>query len=540
MKPETDTLIVGAGPTGLVLALWLTRQGIKVRIIDKHPATASTSRALVIQARTLEIYRQLDLADEVVANGHKVEATNIWVGGSHKGHVPFGNAGAGLTPYPFMHIYPQDQHEQLLERRLNALGVHVERFKELVDFTEHDEFISARLRDTTRRREQDTEDDNNDNDGETETCEASFIIGCDGAHSAVRHSCGIPFEGETYSQAFFVADVEGSGPVFNGEAHVTFNANDFFLMLAYDRGHRGRLNGAINTTTLPANKDLSDLTFADVADAMLQANPAVKIDKVNWFTTYRVHHRLAQSFRKGHRAFLAGDAGHIHSPVGGQGMNTGIGDAVNLAWKLAAVIQGRAALSLLDSYEAERHGFAKVLLATTDTAFNFIVSDSYLAYFLRTWLVPMLAPYVTRLARVRRMMFARMSQTLVNYRDSALAAAAGSKSKSKSKSTLVAGGDRLPWAPVGDVDSYECLKEITWQVHVYGAAKEELTRWCEDVAKIPLHVFAWDERYGEVGLGRDVVYLIRPDTYVAVADGEGEGVTGRFEGYLKDNGIRLG
>ncbi|KAK2806217.1 hypothetical protein FQN50_005942 [Emmonsiellopsis sp. PD_5] len=534
MKTKTDTLIIGAGPTGLVLALWLTRQGISVRIIDKHPATASTSRALVIHARTLELYRQLDLADEVVANGHKIEATNVWVGGVHKGHVPFGDAGKGLTPYPFIHVYPQDQHEMLLERRLEGLGVRVERFKELVDFTEHEEGVTARLRDTLHTTK---DHDDSELETETETCEASFIIGCDGAHSAVRHCCNIPFEGETYSQAFFVADVEGSGPIFNGQAHVTFNANDFFLMLAYDRGHRGRLNGAIDTRNLiNKDKDISELTFNDVTAAMLQSNPAIRIDKVNWFTTYHVHHRLAQSFRsKGSRAFLAGDAGHIHSPVGGQGMNTGIGDAVNLAWKLAAVIRGEAGLELLDSYEVERRAFAEVLLGTTDSAFNFIVSEGYMAYFMRTWVIPVLAPWVTRVERVRKMMFARMSQTLINYRHSKLAGGEGLNSHS----TVVVGGDRLPWAPVGDVDSYECLKEITWQVHVYGAVKEELRRWCEDV-KIPLHVFEWDGRYGEAGLGRDVVYLIRPDTYVAVADGEAEGVAGRLEGYLKDNGIRLG
>ncbi|KAF7128327.1 hypothetical protein CNMCM5793_002869 [Aspergillus hiratsukae] len=516
MTSRTDVLIVGAGPTGLVLALWLTRQNVKVRIIDRQEAKASTSRALVIHARTLELYRQLGLADDVVANGHKIEATNIWAEGAHRAHIPIGDVGKGLTPYPFIHIYPQDFHERLLEDRLNAMGVTVQRNWELVDFAEHDEYISARLKHTV-------EQPNTTKDEEVEYCGATYIVGCDGAHSAVRHTCNIDFEGATYPQLFYVTDIEGSGPTLNGEAHVSLNGSEFMLSLAYDQGRKARLSGAVDEARV--TKDLSELTLDDVAPATLK-NMGLQIDKVNWFTVYRVHHRVATTFRKG-RAFLAGDAAHIHSPVGGQGMNTGIGDAINLAWKIAAVVHGKADASLLDSYEPERHAFANILVNTTDRAFTNIVAKGYVANFIRTWVVPTIMPILTRFDRFRHRVFQGVSQIMLNYRDSALSAGTAG---------YVQGGDRIPWAPVGDVDNFESLKEITWQVHVYGDAKLELEDWCRE-KHVPLRVFAWEEKYQAVGLGRDAAYLIRPDTYVAVA--EPSGVPERFEQYLEENSIRL-
>ncbi|KAF7181168.1 hypothetical protein CNMCM7691_000297 [Aspergillus felis] len=516
MIPRTEVLIIGAGPTGLVLALWLTRQNVKVRIIDRKEAQPSTSRALAIHARTLELYRQLGLADDVVANGHKIEATNIWAEGSHRAHVPIGNIGKGLTPYPFIHIYAQDFHEKLLEDRLNAMGVTVQRNWELVDFEENEECILAQLKHTT-------EQPNSTKDEKTEFCEASYIVGCDGAHSAVRRACNIAFEGATYPQLFFVTDIEGSGPTLNGEAHLSLNGSEFMLSLAYDQDRKARFAGAVDESRV--TKELSELTLDDVASATIK-NLGLQIDKVNWFTTYRVHHRVAATFRRG-RAFLAGDAAHIHSPVGGQGMNTGIGDAINLAWKIAAVVHGKADSSLLDSYDPERHAFASTLVNTTDQAFTNLVAKGYVSNFIRNWVVPTVMPILTRFDLFRQRMFRGVSQIMLNYRDSALSAGTAG---------YVQGGDRVPWAPVGDVDNFDSLKEITWQIHVYGDSKQEMEDWCRD-KRVPLHVFPWDEKYQAAGFARDAAYLIRPDTYVAVAEPSGR--PERFEQYLEENGIRL-
>ncbi len=238
-------------------------------------------------------------------------------------------------------IFPQDQHERLLIERLERLGVSVERRTGLVSFTDEGERVIARLRGPA---------------GQDETCEANYIAGCDGAHSTVRDTIGTGFPGDTYRQLFYVADVEAAGPPLNGELHVDLDEADFLGVFPLAGKGKARLIGTVRDE----RADRADiLKFEDVSDRAIK-HLKVDVQKVNWFSTYHVHHRVAEHFRKG-RAFLLGDAAHIHSPAGGQGMNTGIGDAINLAWKLAAVLRGHAPDRLLGSYEAERIGFARRL-----------------------------------------------------------------------------------------------------------------------------------------------------------------------------------
>src|SRR4029077_6683231 len=212
---SSDVLIAGAGPTGLVLALWLTKLGVKVRIIDKTAEPGTTSRAVAVQARTLELYRQLDLADAVVAGGHQVLAGNFWVKGVRKTTISLSALGAGVTPYPFLQIFAQDEHERLLIARLEALGVTVERRTELISFVEQADVITARLRGS---------------DGSEQNCEARYLAGCDGARSKVRETIGTGFPGGTYPQIFYVADIEGTGPAQNGELHVDLDEADFLAI----------------------------------------------------------------------------------------------------------------------------------------------------------------------------------------------------------------------------------------------------------------------------------------------------------------------
>jgi hypothetical protein len=235
------------------------------------------------------------------------------------------------------------------------------------------------------------------------------------------------------------------------------------------------------------------------------------VEQVDWFSSYHVHHRVAQSFRRG-RAFLLGDAAHIHSPVGGQGMNTGIGDAVNLGWKLADVIQQRAPESLLDSYEPERIAFARTLVATTDRVFQFVTANGPVAEFVRLRVVPWLAPLAFRFRRVRRFMFRTVSQTALHYAHSPLSAGSAGG---------VRGGDRLPWVLFdepqhGFRDNYAPLDSRDWQVHCYGVASAELIAQCEEQG-LALHEFDWTPRIGEAGLVRDSVFVVRPDGYVSFA-----------------------
>jgi len=234
----------------------------------------------------------------------------------------------------------------------------------------------------------------------------------------------------------------------------------------------------------------------------------IGVEKVNWFSTYRVHHRVAGHFRSG-RAFLLGDAAHIHSPVGGQGMNTGIGDAVNLAWKLAAVLRGRANPSLIETYEPERIAFARRLVETTDRAFTQVTSSRPTARFVRQRLAPLLAPLFFSFQSARSLIFRTVSQTSIEYRRSSL---------SRGMAGAVRGGDRLPWVKMeSNRDNFAPLQSLDWQVHAYGEAKPEMQALCSE-RKLPLHVFPYSAATRRAGLRRNAAYLLRPDGYVGLAE----------------------
>jgi 2-polyprenyl-6-methoxyphenol hydroxylase-like FAD-dependent oxidoreductase len=501
---DTQVLITGAGPTGLVLALWLNRLGVRVRIVDEAAEPGTTSRALVVHARTLELYRQVGLADAVAERALKFAGANLWARGRKAGRVAFGPIGQGLSPFPYMLIYPQDQHERFLIERLADAGVQVERRTELVGFDESGGRVLARLRRP---------------DGTEEACEAAYLAGCDGAHSTVREALCIGFPGGTYSHLFYVADVEARGPVMDGELHVALDESEFLGVFPLPRAGHGRLIGNVRREVEDARETLS---WDDVGKEVI-GRLRITVERVNWFSTYRVHHRVADRFRQG-RAFLLGDAAHIHSPVGGQGMNTGIGDAVNLAWKLAAVLHGRAEPPLLDSYEPERIAFARRLVATTDRAFTVVTSSGPVARVLRVDVAPRLLPLAFASRPFRRLMFRTVSQIAVNYRGSSL---------SEGRAGRVRGGDRLPWVPE---DNFRPLTSLDWQVHVYGAAAAGIADVCARRG-LALHTFPWSSGASLAGLQRGAVYLVRPDGYVGLADPEAS--PGRLEAYLKVRSIRL-
>jgi 2-polyprenyl-6-methoxyphenol hydroxylase-like FAD-dependent oxidoreductase len=496
-------LIAGAGPTGLVLALWLTRLGVRVRIIDKTAEPGTTSRALAVQARTLEFYHQVGLDDAVIAGGVKIANLNLWVKGRRAARVPLERTGEGLTPYAFALVFPQDAHERLLIERLAERGIRVERQTELLRFTQHDRGVTATLRRP---------------DGSEEVCEATYIAGCDGAASTVRGQLDIGFPGGTYTGLFYVADVVATGAAVDGDLNVDVEDSDFILLFPLKgRGHV-RLVGTVRD--LPEG-DHAKLGFDDVKGKAIE-HLKLDIEKVNWFSSYRVHHRVALHFRD-RRAFLLGDAAHIHSPVGGQGMNTGIGDAVNLAWKIAAVVQASAPENLLDTYEPERIGFARRLVATTDRGFTVVTRRGGIASVVRTRMVPLVVPLLFRIRAMRRLLFRTVSQTQVSYRDSSLSAGAAGR---------VRGGDRLPWVELapGD-DNFARLTSLNWQAHVYGEVGQHVTEACAEL-RVPLHVFAWQQTMRRAGLQKGALYLVRPDGYVALADASAD--PGRLRQYLAD------
>ena len=490
---ETDVLIVGAGPTGLALALWLARLGVRIRIVDKTADVAPVSRALGVHARTLEFYRQLGFADEVIAAGVVVASANLWARGRRVASVPFHNIGEGLTPYPFVLDLAQDIHERILIAHLDALGVHVVRKTELIDLEQSNDGVEAALRSR----------------GGVEQCRCTFLAGCDGTHSTVRTKLGVDFAGGTYDRLFYVADVVASGDAVDNGIQVDLDEAD--LLAVFDMKGSGHIR-LVGTVPAPdTESERAQLRFEDVARRPIE-QMHLEIDRVNWFSTYRVHHKCANRFRVG-RVFLLGDAAHVHSPVGAQGMNTGIGDAVNLAWKLAGVVKDDANEQLLDTYETERQAFAKRLVATTDRAFEIASSTGRLAAFVRTRVFPVAVSVAFRSPAMRRYLFRTVSQIMINYRESAL---------SEGKAGVMRAGDRLPWvspSKQGDADNYEPLKSLAWQVHVYGSAGPAVHAACEQL-RVPLHEFAWRPAMRRAGLARDALYLVRPDGYVALAAAE--------------------
>jgi 2-polyprenyl-6-methoxyphenol hydroxylase-like FAD-dependent oxidoreductase len=483
---HSEVLIVGAGPTGLVLALWLAKSGIRPRIIEKSAGPGLASRAMAVQARTLEFYRQLGIDQDVVGRGLKMSGIRMRRGGRLMARFDFGNLGTGISAFPYVVSFPQDDHERLLLEKLKDVGVEVEWNTELMSFQDTGDRVRTKLR--ASGTDTDTE------------AEYSYLCGCDGAHSTVRHGLGIGFTGGTYPLQFFVADVAAAGPAADGNVNGCFGINNLCLVFPIRSTGMCRLIGILPTEL--AGRD--DLTFEDVRGPVTQLI-GLQVDRVNWFSTYHIHHRVADRFHVG-RAFIAGDAGHVHSPVGGQGMNTGIGDAVNLAWKLAAILQKRADPSILETYEAERIRYARSLVATTDRAFAIVVGRGMAGRAFRQLFVPYILPLALRFQALRRMMFRLISQTQIEYTPSPLSVGHAGK---------VRGGNRLPW--VAELANFEPLQSLDWQIHVYGIAVSGLKDAAQR-AGIPMHEFAWRNEAGRAGLTRDALYLIRPDGYVALVE----------------------
>lgn len=508
-RRPTEVLIVGAGPTGLVLAIWLRRFGVDVRVIDKEAEPGTTSRALAVHARTLEFYRQIGLADEVVKRGLQFAAVNLWARGEHAARVELSDIGQGLSPFPYILIFPQDEHEKFLIDHLRRAGVEVERPTELLGFEDDGGRVVARLR---------------HQDDDVETCEAAYITGCDGAHSKVREVLDTGFPGGTSAAVFYVADVELRGPTSNHEFHVALDEADLLAVFPMKGENAGRLVGSVHR---PADGPQQDLTWNDVSHDVI-GRMKMTIERVHWFSTHRVHHRVAEHFRRG-RAFLLGDAAHVHSPVGGQGMNTGIGDAVNLAWKLAAVLGRRAKTDLLESYEPERIAFAKRLVATTDRVFAFVTKNGPVARLVRLDAVPLILPRLMSRTAARKYLFETVSQIRISYHGSQL---------SMGQAGSVRGGDRLPWVRMENdksADNFAPLTSLDWQVHVYGEVSPRLAAACA-THELALHAFPWTPATEKAGFARSACYLVRPDGHVAWADHGGS--IDALEAYVTSRGLR--
>ncbi|HEY4143462.1 FAD-dependent monooxygenase [Pinirhizobacter sp.] len=487
---DTQVLIAGAGPTGMALALWLARDGVRVRIVDPRMAAGEASRAMAVHARTLEFYDQLGLAQAVVAAGIEIDHLAVRVNGVQRARLAIGHGGEGISPFPFVLAYPQDDHERLLEKALLAAGVAIERGTQVLGLDQTPTSVNVRL----------------DSAGGAERVDVDYLCGCDGAGSRVRHALGLDFAGGTYEQTFYVTDAMVEGAAADGGVSVCMNAEGFCLVLPVRRTGAYRLIGVVQDSQGRGEH----FTFEDVRDEV-ERTTGLKVNEVNWFSTYRSHHRIASSFASG-RVYLAGDAAHIHSPAGGQGMNTGIGDAINLAWKLASVLHRRADASILSTYATERMAFARELLQSTDRAFRLIASDGSIGRLWRTGLLPHVIRVVAAFSGTPRLAFRVVSQVRIAYRDSALSAG---------RAGTLRGGDRLPWLPAGDVDNFTSLTTRDWQLHVYGEPGPGVRRLAYNTG-LPLHGYVHAAKAQAAGIPAGTVCLVRPDGYIAMVRGDQE------------------
>jgi 2-polyprenyl-6-methoxyphenol hydroxylase-like FAD-dependent oxidoreductase len=508
MTTKTQVLIIGAGPTGLALACQLIRYGIDFVIIDKKETTTPHSKAIGVQARTLEIYEQIGLADKLVDLGWKAGKARMIVEGEQRGELDFSDIGKGMSAYPYVLIVEQGKHESLIYDFITSSGRDVRWQTTLESFEQNDERVSAAIKSA---------------DGTTENIEAKYLVACDGAKSQVRHGLGLTFEGSTFERLFYVADVDIAWQYRNDALMVFLMKNNLLAFFPMKGENRWRIVG-----TFPEEfaKDEGEVLYEEIEEQIKRdAGLDLDITKVNWFSTYKVHTRHVNKFSEG-RCFLAGDAAHIHTPAGAQGMNTGIQDVYNLAWKLAMVLNGQCNEKLLDSYNEERLPNADMLLKTTDRFFNLVASPEPVLTYLRMHVFPYIAGAAFSFDAVKKFVFPRISQIGISYRDSSLS------EHEHDGSFNVRAGDRMPYFVVDGASIYDRLREPKFHVISFSDGQETnaASATLPEIAdhhRVPLfpHIA---EAFGQT---KSFNVLLRPDNYISTIS-EGSSLA-PIEDYLK-------
>ncbi len=493
---QTDILIIGAGPTGLALACQLIRYGIDFVIVDKKETTTPHSKAIGVQARTLEIYEQIGLADKLIELGAKAEKVRMFAGGKVRGEAEFKDIGEGLSPYPYVLIVEQGKHESLLYDHIRSNGKDIRWQTELESFAQDEAGVTATIKAA---------------DGTTETVSAKYLVACDGAKSLVRHNLGLQFAGSTFERMFYVADVQIDWEFGHDALQIFLMKNSllaFFPMLG-DKRYR-----IVGTFPDEFSKDEGDVLYEEIEERIkTDTELELDISDVNWFSTYKVHTRHVDKFSVG-RCFLAGDAAHIHSPAGAQGMNTGIQDGYNLAWKLAFVLKGKASGELLTTYNEERLPNAETLTKTTDRFFGLVASPEPFLVFTRLYVFPYVAQFLLSLDMVKRFMFPRISQIGINYEDQSLSQENGS--------FAVNAGDRMPWFEVESASIYDRLREPVFHLVVFYDGAAEIPPLADDLMKeweghIDSTVISLYPNISEIfGTKGSFFVILRPDNYIGL------------------------
>ncbi|WP_404790373.1 FAD-dependent monooxygenase [Altericista sp. CCNU0014] len=511
---QTEVLIIGAGPTGLALACQFVRYGVDFVIIEKNQGVTPYSKALGVHARTLEIYEQLGLAQSAVAQGAIAAKVHLLKGGEVRAKLDLSNLGKGLSPYPYVLFLEQSKNEQLLYDFLRRNGKTVRWQTELEHFSQTEDKVTAQVKRA---------------DGASQRIEATYLVGCDGPKSPVRHALGLEFSGSTFERVFYVADAQIAWNLDRDGMYACLSKESFLVFFPLKGENRYRIVG-----TFPEefSKDDGDVLYAEI-EQRIQEQAELKLDihTVEWFSTYKVHTRHVSRFSTG-RCFLAGDAAHIHSPAGAQGMNTGIQDGYNLAWKLALVLKGRANKAILDTYNEERLENAKHLLQTTDRLFQLAAGDQWLFAFLRTQVLPHVANFILSLEPVKKFLFPRLSQISINYRYSSLSQHAGDEG------LKVKAGDRMPYFLMEGKSIYDKLHQPKFHLLLFSNTPNDFQSLNTELDSQTLEFIDFNiiPLYPQVsaafGMNHTFNVLLRPDNYIAFISAEVS--LNRAKNYLKN------
>ncbi|MFN8255996.1 MAG: FAD-dependent monooxygenase [Bacteroidales bacterium] len=505
LTKNTEVLIIGAGPTGLMMACQLAIHGVAFRIVDKNESSSKASGALIVQARTLEIFAQMGISAEAVKEGIIADNLNIRFNGKKVAGVSLKNIGADLSPFPFLLMLEQSKTEKLLLKFIGERGHTVERATQFKSFTQDNEGVTSVIILP---------------DKSEQTVCSKYIIAADGAKSSIRQSLNIPFNGKLYPKPIFIVDCKATTDFAPDEINFLFTQSyvaGFFPL----KNFRWRID-----SNLPKALEKMDfISFDDVAKDFSTWNKAkITFQNLEWFSVTHSQQKYASVVRV-HNCFLAGDAAHVNTPVGSQGMNTGLQDAYNLAWKLSFVIKNKAKPDILDTYSSERLAISKGFGRYADSVFKILTSRNMLVkifrFFVLRVLLRLVFPVVESKIVFRLMFFKAISQIGIHYRKSILSYR---ETEDVFSPKAPKPGDRLLYAGfLSDgriTNSYEIMDGSCFNLFVFADAMPfEMKSLAE---KYNLHVLLikklrkTNSIYEKLYIKESGYYLVRPDMHIAL------------------------